>query len=94
MISWKSWSAREAVGGGGQPIPRQDEEFRRWGAQLHNLDEHNKLRYSHENPQIQRLYKEFLGKPLSEKAEELLRTQTILRGRLKRCRSMRHLFSG
>ncbi|MGM9517921.1 MAG: [FeFe] hydrogenase, group A [Acidaminococcus sp.] len=63
------------AGGGGQPIPRQDEEFQEVrGEQLRNLDEHNKLRFSHENPQIQRLYKEFLGKPLSEKAEELLHT--------------------
>ena len=63
------------AGGGGQPIPHDDEDFQEVrGEQLRNLDEHNKLRFSHENPQIQRLYKEFLGKPLSEKAEELLHT--------------------
>ena len=32
------------------------------------------MRFSHENPQVQALYKEFLGAPLSEKAEELLHT--------------------
>ena len=32
------------------------------------------MRFSHENPQVQALYAEFLGAPLSEKAEELLHT--------------------
>ena len=38
------------------------------------LDKANAMRYSHENPQVQALYQEFLGAPLSEKAEELLHT--------------------
>ena len=33
-----------------------------------------KLRSSHENPEIQQLYKEFYGEPLSELAEEMLHT--------------------
>jgi len=33
-----------------------------------------KLRKSHENPAIQTLYKEFLGKPLGEKSHHLLHT--------------------
>ena len=32
------------------------------------------IRRSHENPDVQRLYKEFLGRPLSEKSHELLHT--------------------
>ena len=63
------------AGGGGQPIPQHDEEFQEVrGKQLYRLDAENPLRYSHENPQIQRLYREFLGEPLSSKAEELLHT--------------------
>lgn len=63
------------AGGGGQPIPQHDEEFQEVrGKQLYRLDAENPLRYSHENPQIQRLYREFLGEPLSPKAEELLHT--------------------
>lgn len=63
------------AGGGGQPIPRHDEEFQEVrGKQLYRLDAENPLRCSHENPQIQRLYQEFLGEPLSPKAEELLHT--------------------
>ena len=30
------------------------------------------MRFSHENPQVQALYREFLGKPLSEISEYLL----------------------
>jgi NADP-reducing hydrogenase subunit HndD len=62
-------------GGGGQPISIDDEElYGVRGARLHALDAKAKLRFSHENPEIQRLYKEYLGKPLSEKAEKLLHT--------------------
>ena len=32
------------------------------------------IRRSHDNPDVQKLYKEYLGKPLSEKAHELLHT--------------------
>ena len=63
------------AGGGGQPIPQHDEEFQEVrGKQLYRLDAENPLRCSHENPQIQRLYREFLGEPLSPKAEALLHT--------------------
>ena len=33
-----------------------------------------KLRRSHENPAIQAVYRDYLGAPLSERAEELLHT--------------------
>ena len=33
-----------------------------------------KIRQSHKNPIIKKLYKEFLGKPLSKKSHELLHT--------------------
>ena len=44
------------------------------GQVLRKLDRGMDLRFSHENEEVQELYKEFLGKPLSEKAEELLHT--------------------
>lgn len=62
-------------GGGGQPIPMDDVELAgERGAVLHSLDAGMELRFSHENKDIQVLYDEFLGQPLSEKAEELLHT--------------------
>ena len=60
------------VNGGGQPIvngysmqePRAD-----W---LYTQDKNMKLRFSHENPSITAVYKDYLEKPLSEKAHHLL----------------------
>ena len=63
------------VGGGGQPIPfEQTEQAEVRGELLYKLDRLSPLRYSHENPEIKTLYKEYLGEPLSEKAEDLLHT--------------------
>jgi iron-only hydrogenase group A len=68
------------IGGGGQPYPLAnsiplDEECLKLRAQaLYGLDREKTIRRSHENPDVQRLYKEFLGRPLSEKSHELLHT--------------------
>ena len=63
------------VGGGGQPISVEDEELACVrGEELYALDQKNPLRFSHENPVVQTLYREYLGRPLSPKAEALLHT--------------------
>lgn len=67
------------VGGGGQPIlsseERWDTDYREVrGNAIYEVDRSMKLRKSHENPAVQTLYKEFLGKPLSEKSHHLLHT--------------------
>ena len=41
---------------------------------LYREDANKPVRKSHENKDIQKLYSEYLGAPLSEKAEELLHT--------------------
>ena len=41
---------------------------------LYQLDRKAPMRFSHENPAIRKLYEDFLGKPLSAKAEALLHT--------------------
>ncbi len=41
---------------------------------IYDIDEKRPIRQSHNNPDVARLYKEFLDKPLSCKAEELLHT--------------------
>ncbi len=62
-------------GGGGQPFHRDDvERGAARGKVLRNIDENMKIRFSHENVDVQRLYDEMLGEPLSEKAEEILHT--------------------
>ena len=65
--------------GGGQPIvsskKRNDIDVRKARAKaLYTIDEKSKIRKSHENPIIKKLYKEFLEKPGSHKAHELLHT--------------------
>ena len=63
------------VGGGGQPVSVEDKElYGVRGERLYDLDRANAMRFSHENPEIQRLYQEFLGTPLSHRSEELLHT--------------------
>lgn len=62
------------AGGGGQPIRDGAELADQRGKQLYQLDKGNKLRFSHENPDVLELYGKYLEKPLSEKAEKLLHT--------------------
>lgn len=63
------------VGGGGQPISFTQEELQDVrGELLYKLDRLSPLRFSHENAEIRILYRDFLGEPLSEKAEEILHT--------------------
>ena len=62
------------AGGGGQPMKDGLEQAERRGNHLYFLDDIADLRFSHENPAVQALYKDFLGEPLSEKAHHLLHT--------------------
>lgn len=62
------------VNGGGQPIHDGEELKAERAAVLYNLDEKNTIRYSHENPEIVKCYEEYLEKPLSHRAHELLHT--------------------
>ena len=61
-------------GGGGQPIHDGQDFADQRGQQLYQLDAESPIRFSHENPDVQALYREYLGQPLSEKAHHLLHT--------------------
>jgi iron only hydrogenase large subunit-like protein len=39
---------------------------------IYKDDKQSKLRFSHDNPEVKQLYKDFLEKPLSPKAHKLL----------------------
>ena len=61
-------------GGGGQPI-HDGEDFTAGRAEaLYALDRDSDIRFSHENPDVQALYRAYFGQPLSEAAHHLLHT--------------------
>ena len=62
------------VGGGGQPIREGVDVSLSRGSLLFALDEADKIRFSHENPDVRKLYDTYLDAPLSEKAHALLHT--------------------
>lgn len=73
------------VNGGGQPV--QDATVRstvdlkaKRAAVLYNADSDMELRRSHENPCCIKLYEDFLEKPGSHKAHEILHTHYVKRG--------------
>lgn len=62
------------VGGGGQPFKDGEEKAADRAKKLYGLDKNNNIRFSHENPAVKLTYSEYLDKPLSHRAHELLHT--------------------
>lgn len=68
------------IGGGGQPyagantIPLDEVLLQKRAEALYGIDRNKTIRRSHDNPDVQRLYKEFLGRPLSAVSHKLLHT--------------------
>jgi len=63
------------IGGGGQPYHHGNVEIlKKRQMALYREDSNKTIRKSHENPYIIQLYKEYLGKPMSERAHHLLHT--------------------
>lgn len=71
------------IGGGGQPYHNGDVEVlhKRMEA-IYREDRSKKIRKSHDNPYIKKLYDEFLGEPYGEKAHRLLHTHYTKRQKL------------
>ncbi len=73
------------IGGGGQPYPPEgyhvlDKEVNALRAKaLYTIDEAKKIRKSHENPSIIKLYEDYLKEPGSELAHKLLHTKYVSR---------------
>jgi len=64
------------IGGTGQPYHHGDiEVIKARQRAIYSEDVGKRLRKSHENPVIQRLYREFLGEPFKGKAHQLLHTK-------------------
>ena len=62
------------AGGGGQPIHDGQELASSRSSLLWKLDAKAPLRFSHENPDVQVLYRTYLKRPLGEKSHHLLHT--------------------
>jgi iron-only hydrogenase group A len=62
------------LGGGGQPIPTNPDIRKKRMEAIYAEDHGLPIRKSHENPEIQHIYKEFLKAPLGHKSHELLHT--------------------
>ncbi|HKJ78797.1 MAG TPA: [Fe-Fe] hydrogenase large subunit C-terminal domain-containing protein, partial [Prolixibacteraceae bacterium] len=64
------------IGGGGQPYHLGNADIlKKRQAAIYREDGNKTMRKSHENPYIKKLYEEFLGEPMSEKAHHLLHTE-------------------
>ena len=73
------------IGGGGQPyagayaVPLDEAMLLCRSCALYDLDAARTLRLSHANPDIQGLYRDYLDKPMSHRAHELLHTHYYAR---------------
>jgi NADH-quinone oxidoreductase subunit G/[NiFe] hydrogenase diaphorase moiety small subunit/NADP-reducing hydrogenase subunit HndD len=69
------------LGGGGQPIPTNAEIRQKRAEAIYEEDESLALRKSHENPEVIKLYNDFLKEPLGEMSHRLLHTKYTKRQR-------------
>jgi len=69
------------LGGGGQPLPTSPEIRARRAAAIYAEDAGMPLRKSHLNPEVVKIYKDFLVKPCGEMSHKLLHTKYTPRKR-------------
>ncbi len=62
------------VAGGGQPLNADTNAIRARLNRLYKIDRDAEIRCSHNNPEIKRIYQDFLGEPLGHKSHQLLHT--------------------
>ncbi|MBN2250533.1 MAG: iron hydrogenase small subunit [Candidatus Altiarchaeota archaeon] len=74
------------VGGGGQPAPHDEHVLEKRAQALRKEDSCKTLRKSHKNPDVLRLYKEYLGEFGGERAHKLLHTTYTNRCIIDGCR--------
>ncbi|MPM49358.1 NADP-reducing hydrogenase subunit HndD [bioreactor metagenome] len=70
------------IGGGGQPYHHGEmDTLRKRASALYTADEAKVIRRSHENPDITKLYQDYLGEPNGHIAHELLHTHYTRRNK-------------
>jgi iron-only hydrogenase group A len=62
------------IAGGGQPLNTDVEKVKARMKALYTIDQNEAVRTSHSNKAVQKLYDDYLGKPLGEKSHKLLHT--------------------
>lgn len=62
------------LGGGGQPIPTNAEIRKKRAQAIYAEDSDKPIRKSHNNPEVIKIYNDFLGEPASELSHHLLHT--------------------
>lgn len=72
------------IAGGGQPYGTEDEIRAKRINGLYADDKKCEFRKSHQNPDIQKIYKDFFGEPSSHKAHKLLHTRYVPRPTYKK----------
>jgi iron-only hydrogenase group A len=65
------------IAGGGQPLGADVTAVQQRMQKLYNIDRDEAIHFSHHNPDITRIYEEFLEKPLGEKSHHLLHTKYV-----------------
>lgn len=73
------------IGGGGQPPPHRKEILKKRANALIDEDAGKSLRKSHKNPDVIRIYEEYLGEFGGEKAHKLLHTRYTNRCLIRDC---------
>ncbi len=68
------------INGGGQPLPSRSEKTEMRMNAIYKIDRQLAKRGSHQNESVMRLYEEYLEKPNSHRAHELLHTHYVNRG--------------
>lgn len=68
------------LGGGGEPKSDDPEILQKRAKAIYEIDSTSKVRSSHENKEVKKLYDDWLGEPLSHTAEQFLHATYAARG--------------
>ena len=67
------------INGGGQPIGAEESDIMARLQMLYDIDDKDSVKVSHQNPEVQTLYDDYLVEPLGHKSHELLHTHYAMR---------------
>jgi len=63
------------INGGGQPLPGDDQILRSRSRTIYDMDNRGEIQTAHNNPVVERIYRDYLGEPGGEKSREQLYTR-------------------